>query len=293
MIRKDKQIPFLISVSFLAALLYIRLSVFLAGAAETEFARAAETGQLPGVKFHLGSNIILFGYHIHHFYIGIFLICLAGWWALAGSRRLSRRQLAVMYGAGLGLFFDEIGLLLTWGDYYSRLTYYLSLLLAAVLLNIVFFSNFWLSMRNNLAASDPHGAFTGSLLRRNNFLKLADAISRKTGSTEKVGLLYTGVLYILMAGLVYFRPQMIRYWASIIFFVRGAGYLSRTFQKEYGQMKTAERISFLFTGLAYIAVGFLILARPELFYYWVAGIFFLQGAVSFIRALARPANPGS
>ncbi len=293
MIRKDKQIPFLIAVSFLAALLFIRLSVFLAGAADTEFARAAEVGQPPGVKFHLGSNIILFGYHIHHFYIGILLICLAGWWALAGSRRLSRHQLAVMYGAGLGLFFDEIGLLLTWGDYYSQLTYYLSLLLAAVLFNIVFFSNFWVSMRNNLTASDPHGAFTGSLLRGNNFLKLADTISRKTGSTEKVGLLYTGVLYILMAGLVYFRPQMIRYWAAIIFFVRGAAYLSRPFQKEFKQMKIAERISFLFTGLAYIVVGFLILARPELFYYWVAGIFFLQGAVSFIRAIARPANPSS
>ncbi len=293
MIRKDKEIPFLIAVSFLAALLCIRLSVFLAGAADTEFARAAEAGLPPEVKFHLGSNIILFGYHIHHFYIGIFLICLAGWWALAGSRRLSRRHLAVMYGAGLGLFFDEIGLLLTWGDYHSQLTYYLSLLLAAVLLNIVFFSNFWVSMRNNLATSDPHGAFTGSLLRRNNFLKLADTISRNTGSTEKIGLLYTGVLYILMAGLVYFRPQMIRYWAAIIFFVRGAAYLSRPFQKEFQQMKTAERISFLITGLAYIAVGFLILTRPELFYYWVAGIFFLQGAVSFIRAIARPANTSS
>lgn len=288
MIRKEKEIPFIIAVSFLAALLYIRLSVFLAGAADTEFARAAETGQLPGVKFHLGSNIILFGYHIHHFYIGIALICLAGWWALAGTRRLSRRHLAVMYGAGLGLFFDEIGLLLTWGDYYSRLTYYLSLFLAAVFLNIIFFHNFWVSMRKNLAASDPQSAFTGSLLKRNNFLKMADAISRKTGSTEKTGLLYTGALYIIMAFLVYFRPEMIRYWAAIIFLVRGVGYLARLFQKEFTQMKAAERISFLVTGLAYIAVGVLILARPRLFYYWVAGIFFLQGAVSFIRALSRP-----
>ncbi len=288
MIRKEKEIPFLVALSFLAALVYIRLSVFLAGAADTEFARAAEMGELPGVRFHLGSNIILFGYHIHHFYIGILLIGLAGWWALAGSERLSRRHLAVMYGAGLGLFFDEIGLLLTWGDYYSRLTYYLSLFLAAVFLNIIFFHNFWVSMRKNLAASDPQSAFTGSLLRRNNFLRLADAISRKTGSTEKAGLLYTGVLYVLMAGLVYFRPEMIRYWAAIIFFVRGVGYLARLFQKEFMQMKAAERISFLVTGLAYIVVGVLILTRPRLFYYWVAGIFFLQGAVSFIRALARP-----
>jgi len=287
MIRKDKQIPFLIALSFLAALVYIRLSVFLAGAADTEFARAAETGQLPGVKFHLGSNIILFGYHIHHFYIGILLICLAGWWALAGSSRLSRKHLAVMYGAGLGLFFDEIGLLLTWGDYYSQLTYYLSLFLAAVFLNIVFFHNFWVSMRKNLTASEPQGDFTGSLLKRDNFLKLADAISRKTGSTERAALLYTGVLYLLLAGLVYFRPQMVRYWAAIIFFIRGVSYLARLFQKEFQKMKAAEKISFLVTGLAYIAVGVLILTQPRLFYYWVAGIFSLQGAVSLLRALAR------
>jgi len=52
-------------------------------------------------------------------------------------------------------------------------------------------------------------------------------------------------------------------------------------------MKAAEKISFLVTGLAYIAVVVLILTQPRLFYYWVAGIFFLQGAVSLLRALAR------
>lgn len=292
MIRKDKEIPFFIAISFLAALLCIRLSVFLAGSADSEFARAAETGQLPGVKFHLGSNIILFGYHIHHFYIGIALICLAGWWALVGVRRLSLRHLAVMYGVGLGLFFDEIGLLLTWGDYYSRLTYYLSLFLSAVFLNIIFFRNFWVSMRKNLVDSGPQSAFTGSLLKRNNFLKLADTISRKTGSTEKTGLLYTAVLYILMALLVYFRPESIRYWAAIIFFFQGVSYLSRLFQKEFQKMKFAEKISFLVTGLAYIIVGVLILTRPQLFYYWVAGIFLFQGVVSILRVFTRSKTSG-
>ncbi len=53
-------------------------------------------------------------------------------------------------------------------------------------------------------------------------------------------------------------------------------------------MKTHERISFVFTGAAYLIVGFLILTRPRFFYYWIAGIFFIQGSVSLIRALGGP-----
>jgi len=108
----------------------IRLAVYLVGAAHTDFARVAEMGLLPETRFHIGRNIILFGYHVHHFYIGILLIGIAGWKAIVGSSRLTRKHIAMIYGAGLGLFMDEIRLLLTWGDYFSSLSYLLSLLLA-------------------------------------------------------------------------------------------------------------------------------------------------------------------
>lgn len=48
-------------------------------------------------------------------------------------------------------------------------------------------------------------------------------------------------------------------------------------------MKMQERISFLFTGIAYIVVGVLVVTQPRLFYYWIAGIFLLQGVASIIR----------
>lgn len=150
MITKRKEIPFIITISYMAAFILIRIGVFLAGSGESEFARAAKAGTLPGVDFYIGRNIILFGYHIHHFYIGIFLICLAGWLSIAGSNKLSVKHTAVMYGAGLGLFFDEIGLLLTWGDYYSSLSYLLSLLLAGIFLNIIFFHDFWDNVKKNM-----------------------------------------------------------------------------------------------------------------------------------------------
>jgi len=59
--------------------------------------------------------------------------------------------MAVMYGIGLGLLIDEIGLLLTWGNYTSSLSYLLGVLLLGVLLNIVYFPSFWKKVRSKVA----------------------------------------------------------------------------------------------------------------------------------------------
>ena len=52
-------------------------------------------------------------------------------------------------------------------------------------------------------------------------------------------------------------------------------------------MKVNERISFLFTGLVYVLVGVLVLTQPRFIYYWIAGLFVIQGVVSLVRALFR------
>ena len=64
------------------------------------------------------------GIHFHHFWYGIEMIAIVGWLAIAGWRteRLDRAY-ALVYGLGLGLIGDEVGLLLTFGNYYSELTY--------------------------------------------------------------------------------------------------------------------------------------------------------------------------
>lgn len=227
---KPKEIPFIITISFLAGFLLIRLSVFIAGAAETEFAAAAKAGELPDVDFYIGRNIILFGYHIHHFYIGIAMICIAGWFAIVGSKTFNRKQLAGIYGFGLGLFFDEIGLLLTWGDYYSQLSWVLSLFLAAVFLNIVFFHDFWVSVRKNISTASPQSLFWNTLRNHKTFCKAIDTVSDKTGKTEKTGAIFTGVLYAVLALLVFLHPQTVRYWISILFFIQGIDYLLRFFR---------------------------------------------------------------
>lgn len=52
-------------------------------------------------------------------------------------------------------------------------------------------------------------------------------------------------------------------------------------------MKLNERVSFLFTGLAYLLVGILVITQPRFLYYWIAGIFLIQGIVSLIRAFLK------
>ncbi len=143
MIKNDKQTPFLIGVSYLISFITIRLLVLIVGAANTPFAQTVNEG-LPEVNFAIGRNIVLFGYHIHHFYIGVILIAIAGWFSLVeDNNEKETNKLALIYGTGLGLFMDEIGLLLTWGDYYSGLSYLLGIFLLGVFLNILYFPSFW------------------------------------------------------------------------------------------------------------------------------------------------------
>ena len=123
--EKDKSIPFIISSSYLLTFLFIRLAVIIAGSAGSAASTAAKTGD---IQFYIGTNIILFGYHIHHLYIGIVLIALAGWFSITKTASTDTKDNALMYGIGLGLFMDEIGFLLSWGDYWHSTTYLLSLL---------------------------------------------------------------------------------------------------------------------------------------------------------------------
>jgi len=68
--------------------------------------------------------VVRSGIHFHHFRYGIGMVALTGWLAIVGKRtdRLDRAY-ALVYGLGLGLIGDEVGLLLTFGNYYSELTY--------------------------------------------------------------------------------------------------------------------------------------------------------------------------
>ncbi|MEA2105006.1 MAG: hypothetical protein U9P79_10275 [Candidatus Cloacimonadota bacterium] len=52
-------------------------------------------------------------------------------------------------------------------------------------------------------------------------------------------------------------------------------------------MKNYEKVSLIFTGFVYLAVGLLIIFHPELLYFGVAGVFFVQGISLLFRAIMK------
>ncbi len=69
--------------------------------------------------------VVSSGIHFHHFWYGLVMLVVAGWLAIASNRPEYDRVYAVVFGLGLGLVGDETGLLLTFGDYHSDLTYFI------------------------------------------------------------------------------------------------------------------------------------------------------------------------
>jgi len=70
------------------------------------------------------STVLLFqGYHVHHFWYGLALLAIGGWLGINYRDDHTERIAAILFGVGGGLVGDEIGLLITFGDYYSELTY--------------------------------------------------------------------------------------------------------------------------------------------------------------------------
>jgi len=63
------------------------------------------------------------GYHVHHFWYGLALLVIGGWLGINYRDDYTERIAAIIFGVGGGLVGDEIGLLITFGDYYSGLTY--------------------------------------------------------------------------------------------------------------------------------------------------------------------------
>src|SRR5436309_5137095 len=121
--RKDT--PFVVLISLLATLALARAFVLLTGAAET----TTETST------YIGRNLIIGGYHIHHFFYGFALICAAAWIPIQYPTRNLPRLAAVLFGGGPGLCVDEIGFFLGGQvNYFDRTTYFIATSIILVLL---------------------------------------------------------------------------------------------------------------------------------------------------------------
>ncbi len=122
-LRRNKQTPFVIFVSFILSFAAARLVVRF----------GPETLRL-----------IINTYHVHHFYYGFILLAVANWIALTTDRKHMEQFAAVLFGVGLGLFIDEFGLLLTCTtsalecDYWGRQSFDAFMLIGGVLLAVLY-----------------------------------------------------------------------------------------------------------------------------------------------------------
>lgn len=110
---------------FSTALLSSRLLVRSAGIGSP----TTNVGTLGFIPFN---QLWIGGYHIHHYFFGLLLIFLSNM-LLLENERFSRIHTGILFGAGLGLLFDEIGFLLSMGNYSSVLTYPISLIMGVIL----------------------------------------------------------------------------------------------------------------------------------------------------------------
>ena len=67
-------------------------------------------------------TIVRGGIHFHHFWYGLAMVVSTGWLGITLSNQRMGRNLSIVFGLGAGLIGDEVGLLLTFGDYTSNLT---------------------------------------------------------------------------------------------------------------------------------------------------------------------------
>jgi hypothetical protein len=72
------------------------------------------------------------GIHFHHFWYGLAMIVVAGWLGIVYDNPHYRRFYAVLFGLGSGLVGDEVGLLLTFGNYNSDLTFFFFVIAVSV-----------------------------------------------------------------------------------------------------------------------------------------------------------------
>jgi hypothetical protein len=92
---------------------FIMLSAFLASFAVARVFTA----------FFPSTTLVIQEIHIHHFWYGLALLTIGGWLGINYRDDHTDRLAAIIFGIGGGLVGDEIGLLLTFGNYYSELTY--------------------------------------------------------------------------------------------------------------------------------------------------------------------------
>lgn len=108
--------------------------------------------------FHLAfpNAEVFFGtIHFHHFWYGLVMIGLSGWLGIAYNSERRNRLYAVIFGLGLGFIGDEVGLLLTFGDYFTTLTFDFFVAAICFIVLVSLLIRYWTELETDVLRLSP------------------------------------------------------------------------------------------------------------------------------------------
>jgi len=203
--KKSKEAPFLVFISFLVSFAVTRIYVYFLG----NIGAAADIFPLED-------------YVLHHYIYGIVLLIAAGWVSIIYKDKNLHRMSALLYGTGLGIFFDEIGLLLTeFADYWAGITYSFVVVFSLILLNLIFFEDFWKEVGSGIGKFAKRHNLDHGPLALMGAVDLLNEVEEKMPETGRITAAFTGFILLVMGLLVILYPGLIRYWVGGAFALSG------------------------------------------------------------------------
>lgn len=167
-------------------------------------------------------------YTFYHLYLGVALIIVAGWLAINYKDRDLTRVNALIFGVGLGVFFDQIGFMLThFEDYWAGVTYSVVILVSLVLLNVVYFSDFWRAVGSGFYSYAEKKNLRYGPLNLMGLVSILGRVEKNMPKTNDLVAGFIGVVLMIAGFLSLEWPDLIRYWISGAFFLSGIAYILR------------------------------------------------------------------
>jgi hypothetical protein len=136
--------------------------------------------------------------HIHHFWFGMALMAVGGWLGINYNHKEIDMLAAILYGVGGGLIADEMGLLLTFGDYWSGLTWTFIIVLFAFASVLILLSRYRKTVLEGLHefVSNKSSLYFGVFLAAISIAFIAETNNRLV-IVVSAGLTVTAILTVL------------------------------------------------------------------------------------------------